>query len=85
MSNLPQAELRELSRLVLGECLRRVQIERPAMVIANELVQDRKVERQRLAGSGPTCDDDVALARGLQRLELMGVQSRDAAAEQPGV
>ena len=55
------------------------------MVIANELVQDRKVERQRLAGSGPTCDDDVALARGLQRLELMGVQSRDAAAEQPGV
>ena len=69
-----EAELRELASLVLRQRLGRVEVERSAAVVARELVEHREVEAKRLARRGPAGDDDVALARGLERLELVRVE-----------
>ena len=55
------------------------------MVVPGQLVQHRQVERERLPRRGAAGDDDVSLAGGVQRLELVGVEGRDAAAEERGV
>ena len=78
-----QAEAGEAPRLVLGERLRRVEVERARRRLARDRVEDGEVERERLPRRGARRHDDVlAPSRRLPRLGLMGVErrrSRDAA------
>ena len=69
----------EGAELILGERLRRVEVERTASRVAREGVQHRQVEGERLAGSGSRGDDDVLAPCGrLPRGELVRVQPFDA-------
>ena len=75
-----QAELGELARLVLGERLGRVDVERPRLRVGDDRVEHRQVERQRLARGGAAGDDHVAGPGGLECLELVRVEPEDAGA-----
>ena len=73
----PQA--REAARLVLGERLRRVEVEGPGRRLARDRVEHRQVERERLPRRGGRGDDDVlASCGGLPRLGLLGIEAADA-------
>ena len=74
------AELRERTRLILRERLRRVEVERARVAVGGERVEDGEVERERLPRRGAGRDDDVAVARGRVRLRLVRVELGDAAA-----
>ena len=71
------AELAERARLVLGERLRRVQVEGARVPVGGERVEHRQVEGERLARGGAGRDDDVPAASrrrvrvGLVRVELV--------------
>ena len=73
------AQLGEGARLVLGERLRRVEVERAQLRLRRQRVEDGEVERERLAARGPGRDDDVLpAARGRERLRLVGEERLDA-------
>ncbi len=72
-----QAEGRERARLVLGERLRRVEVQRAGFRVAAEHVERRQVEAQRLARGGPGGDDRRPVPGGVDRLRLMGVEAFD--------
>ncbi len=75
---LRQAEGVDRARLVLGERLRRVQVQRARLRIAAQDVERRQVEAQRLARRGAGGDDRRAGPGGEQRLRLVRPQRRDA-------
>ncbi len=77
-----EAERADRARLVLGERLRRVQIERARTAIAHQDVEHRQVEAQRLAGGRAGRRDRRAVHGCEQRLELMVVEAFDTAAPQ---
>jgi hypothetical protein len=71
-------EQRERADLVLRQRLGRVEVERAQLGLAREGVEDREVERERLAGRGARRDDQVLPAgSGLPGLGLMGEELRD--------
>ena len=74
---LGQTEGRERAGLVLGERLRRVQVQRAGFCVATEHVERGQVEAQRLARGGPGGDDRRALPGGVDRLRLVGVEALD--------
>src|SRR5688572_19367825 len=68
----------ERSDLVLGERLGRVQVERAQLGVAGEGVENREIERKRLAGRGTGRDDQVLPAGGgLPGLGLVREELRD--------
>ena len=71
VAELKEAELRQLPRLILSESLGRVEIEGAPPLVADELIEHGKVERQRLARGGAAGDDHVAPAGRLESLELV--------------
>ena len=74
-----RAELGQRTNLVLGQRLRRVEVERPQLGLAGKGVEDGKVERERLAGRGAGGDDQVlAAGRRVPGRGLMGEELRDA-------
>ncbi len=79
----PQArelELGQAPRLILGERLRRVEVERPLLRIGRERVQHREVEGERLPARGARRDDDVlASPCRFQGFDLVHVELLDAA------
>ncbi len=77
-----EAELGELSRLVLGERLGRIEVDRTPGGIAGQRVENGQVEGERLAGGRAAGDDQVALGGGLERLELVREEALDAGAAQ---
>ncbi len=79
---LGQAEGGERARLVLGERLRRVEVQRARPRVAHEHVERRQVEAQRLARGGPGRDDRRALPGGVDGLGLMGVEALDLQARE---
>src|SRR6185295_5358818 len=79
---LREAELVERAGLVLGERLRRVQVERAGARVAAEDVERRQVEAQRLARGGPRRDDRRPRPGGLERLGLVRVELVDSGAEE---
>ena len=80
-----QPELRERAGLVLGEGLRRVQIQGPRLRIARDRVEHGEVEGQRLPRRRARRDDDVLAAPGgLPGLRLVPVERRDADAQERG-
>ena len=70
-----QPERGQRARLVLGERLGGVEVERPRPAIAAEDLERRQVEAQRLARGGSRRDDRRALPGRLQRLGLVGVEA----------
>ncbi len=73
-----QAERAERTELVLGERLRRVEVQGPGLRLAGERIQDRQVEGERLPARGAGGDDQVLAAGGrLPRLRLVGVEAVD--------
>ena len=80
-----QSERGQLSCLVLGERLGRVEVEGPVAVVPGELVEDGQVEGQRLARRGAAGDDRIPLGCCLQRLELVRVERLDAGRGQGGL
>ena len=72
-------ELGELARLVLGERLGGVEVERPGTRVMRERVEHRQVERERLAAGGAGCDDRVPRTCGLERGGLVRVELLHAA------
>jgi hypothetical protein len=80
-----RAQLGELARLVLGERLGRVEVERPRLRLARDRVQHRQVEGEALARGGAGGDDQVRGRRRLpgaqlvrvERLDPGGAQARD--------
>ena len=75
-----ELELGEAPRLILGERLRRVEVERPLLRVGRERVQHRQVESERLPARGARRDDDVLAApRRFQGLDLVLVELLDAA------
>ena len=75
-----QAELAERARLILGERLGRVEVERARVPVGGERVEHRQVEGERLAGGRAGRDDHVAAAlRGRVRLGLVRVELVDPA------
>ena len=79
---LGQAEGAERPRLVLGERLRRVQVQRARPRVAHEHVERRQVEAQRLARGGPGRDDRRAFPGGVDGLCLVGVEALDLKARE---
>ena len=78
-----EAEPGDAPRLILGQRLRRVEVERTCGRLADDRVEHGQVERERLARRGPRRDEDVLAARGrLPRLALMGVEAVDADARE---
>ncbi len=71
-------------RLVLGQRLRGVEVERAGARVAREPVQRRQVERQRLARRRPGGGDRRAGERRVERLGLVAPEEVDAAGAQPG-
>ena len=67
------------ARLVLGERLGRVQVERARLGVAAEHVERRQLEAQRLARRRAGGDDRRARPRGVQRLRLVRVEALDPA------
>ena len=73
-----QAEPREAARLILGQRLRRVEVQGACGRLARDRVEHREVESERLPGRRTGRDDDVLAACGrLPRLGLMGVEAAD--------
>ena len=67
------------AELVLGERLRRVEVERAALRLARQRVEHRQVEGERLAGRGAGRHEHVLAApRGVPRLALVRVEPRHA-------
>ncbi len=77
---LLKPELVQRPRLVLGERLRRVEVERPRTRVAAQHVERRQVEAQRLARRRAGRDDRRARPGRLERLGLVGVQLGDPGA-----
>ena len=77
-----EPELVELSSLVLGQRLGRIEVERPGTRVAHELVEDGKVEAERLPRCGPARHDDASAARGGEGVALVRVEIRDPAGAQ---
>ena len=78
--HLGHAERGERAGLVLGERLRRVQVERAILRLRRERVQHRQVERERLAARRPGRDHHVLAAlRGRERFRLVRVERREPA------
>ncbi len=71
VAKLRQAQRGQLSRLVLGEGLGRVEVEGAVAGIADQPVKDGKVEGQRLARRGAAGDDRIAVGGRVERLELV--------------
>jgi hypothetical protein len=65
------------ARLVLGERLGRVEVERARLAVARERVEHRQVERERLPRRGPGGDDRVARVGRGERLGLVGIELLD--------
>ena len=77
------AEGRERARLILGERLRRVEVERPALRLAREQVEHGQVEGEALAARRAGRDDRVAArAQRLPGLGLVPVERRDPLADE---
>jgi len=74
-----QAELGDRARLVLGERLRRVQVQRARLRVPAQDVERRELEAQRLARRRARGDDRRSGPGGVQRLRLMRVQAVDPA------
>src|SRR5438874_7213048 len=73
-----QAVAVQRARLVLGERLRGVEVERAALGLPRQLVEDGEVEGERLSGSRARRDDHVlAAAGGLPCLGLVRVEDGD--------
>jgi hypothetical protein len=73
-----QPELAQRARLILGERLRRVEVESARLRCACDRVEDGEVERERLPGGCAGRHDDVLpTLRGLPRLRLVPEQRRD--------
>jgi hypothetical protein len=69
----------ERTRLVLGQGLRRVQVERSELRLLRERVQDWEVEREGLSARGSGRDDDVLAAfGGVERGGLVAVEAVEA-------
>ena len=84
-ANPAEAEPGEAPRLVLGQRLRRVEVERPRGRLARDRVEDGQVEGERLPRCGAGRDDDVLAACGrLPRLALLRVEAVDAARGEGG-
>ena len=84
--HLRDRERREGARLVLRERLRRIEVDRAALRVGSERIEDRQVERERLAGRGSGGDDHVlARARRRPHLGLVRVQLVDALPCERGV
>jgi hypothetical protein len=79
---LAEPERVDRPRLVLGERLRGVQVERARLAVAAQHVQRRQVEAQRLARGSAGRDDRRPRPRSLQRLRLVGVELIDPGAPQ---
>ncbi len=75
---VPQPEGVERPCLILGERLCRVEVERARLGVAQQHVQRRQVEAQRLSRGGAGRRYHGSLPRSLERLELMLVELRDA-------
>ena len=75
-----QAQAVQRARLVLGQRLGGIEVERAGGGIAAERVQNGQVECQRLAAGGAGGHDRVALERRLQRIGLVGEQGLHARA-----
>ena len=73
-----QAERRQRPRLVRGERLGRIHVQRPRAQIAAEHVERRQVEAHRLARRGAGRHDDRPFPGLVDRLQLMRVQALDA-------
>ena len=72
-------QLGQLSRLVLGERLGRIEIQGARASVGGERVEHRQVERERLAARRAGRDDRVPLARGGVCLGLVRVELLHAA------
>ena len=70
------------ARLVLGERLRRVEVERAGAAVAAQRVERRELEAERLAAGGAGGDDRRPGPRGVQRLGLVRPELLDAAGAQ---
>ena len=75
---LGQAERGQRPRLVLGERLGRIEVERPRARVLAEHVQRGQVEAHGLARGGARGDDRRAVRGGVDGLGLMGVELLDA-------
>ena len=75
---LVQAERVQRARLVLRERLRRVEVERARRRLLEQVRERRQVEAHGFPGSGAGGDDEVALHRRVDRLDLVRVQRLDA-------
>ena len=76
---LRDAQRGQRAELVLRERLRRVQVEHTVLGRPHEVVEDRQVERERLAGRGAGGDHEVLAPRGrVPRGALVGVELRNA-------
>jgi hypothetical protein len=74
-----QPQLRQRAGLILGERLRRVQVQRARLRLADDRIEHGEVEGERLARRGAGGDDDVlSAAGGLPRLGLVPVERVDA-------
>ena len=72
------AELAERARLVLSECLRRVEVQRSALRLAGEQVENGQVEGKALPARGARRHDRVAAGtQGFPGLGLMRVEPGD--------
>ena len=81
-----QAEPREAARLILGQRLRRIEVEGACGRLARDRVEHREVESERLPGRRTGRDDDVLAARGrLPRFGLMGVEAADPYSSERGL
>src|SRR5438270_111600 len=80
---LAQDQLAELGELVLRQRLGREEVDRPALGVLQQPLQDRQVVAQRLAARGGGHDDEVIpLPYGGVGLELVRVELVDPAASQ---
>ena len=78
-----QAKRVQRSGLILGERLRRVEVQRAGVRVAEELVENGQVERQGLSARRAGRDEDVgACPRHLERFRLVGVQRVDPTGEE---
>ena len=74
-AHLPdQPELAQSARLVLGQCLGRVEVEGARLRVPAEHVERGQVEAQRLARGGPRGDDRGSGPGRMQGLGLVGVE-----------
>ena len=82
-----RAQLRQLARLVLGQRLGRVEVERAALRLAGDPVEHRQVEGEALARGGAAGDHQVGVRRRSRRPRAgacRGTRCRPAAAPRRG-